>query len=61
MYLISFIDDHSKKIWIYFLIEKSEAFITFKNYNNLFEKETIAFIYYLHTNNGSEFTSHEFN
>ena len=30
-YFISFTDDYSRKIWIYFLVEKSEAFITFKN------------------------------
>ncbi|KAL6321590.1 hypothetical protein AAG906_024591 [Vitis piasezkii] len=44
-YLISFIDDYSRKVWIYFLTEKSEAFTTFKNYKNL----------------GGEFTSLEFN
>ena len=37
-YFISFIDDYSRKVWIYFLVEKSEAFTIFKNYKNLIEK-----------------------
>ncbi|WJZ87437.1 hypothetical protein VitviT2T_006816 [Vitis vinifera] len=60
-YLISFIDDYSRKVWIYFLTEKSEAFTTFKNYKNLVKKETGAFICCLRTNRGGEFTSLEFN
>ena len=43
-YFISFIDDYSHKVWIYFLVEKSEAFTIFKNYKNLVEKETGVFI-----------------
>ncbi|RVW63624.1 Retrovirus-related Pol polyprotein from transposon TNT 1-94 [Vitis vinifera] len=58
-YLI--IDDYSRKVWIYFLTEKSEAFTTFKNYKNLVEKETGAFICCLRTDRGGEFTSLEFN
>ena len=60
-YFISFIDDYSRKVWIYFLVEKSEAFTIFKNYKNLVEKETRVFIHCLRTNKGGEFTSHEFN
>ena len=37
-YFISFIDDYSRKVWIYFLAEKSKAFTIFKNYKNLIEK-----------------------
>ena len=39
-YVISFIDDYSCKVWIYFLAEKSKAFTIFKNLKNLVEKET---------------------
>ena len=59
-YFISFIDDYSRKMWIYCLAEKSEAFTIFKNYKNLVEKETGAFICCLRTDRGGEFTSHEF-
>jgi transposase InsO family protein len=60
-YLISFIDDFSRKTWVYFLVEKSEAFITFKSYKNRVEKETGSSIRGLRTDRGGEFTSQEFN
>ena len=60
-YFISFIDDYSRKVWIYFLLEKSEAFTILKNYKNLVEKETGVFIRCLRTDRGGEFISHEFN
>ena len=60
-YFISFIDDYSRKVWIYFLAEKSEAFNIFKNYKNLVEKEIRVFIRCLHTDKGGEFISHKFN
>lgn len=60
-YLISFIDDFSRKTWIYFLVEKSEALCTFKNFKSCVEKETGAYIKCLRTDRGGEFTSHDFN
>ena len=39
-YFITFIDDFSRKTWVYFLMEKSEAFSTFKSYKARVEKET---------------------
>lgn len=60
-YFITFIDDFSRKVWIYFLVEKSEAFTTFKYYKSLVEKESGAFICCLRTDRGGEFTSNEFN
>ncbi|CAL2258076.1 unnamed protein product [Prunus armeniaca] len=50
----------SRKTWVYFLIEKLEAFGTFKSYKARVEKETRAFIRSLRTDRGGEFTSHEF-
>jgi hypothetical protein len=60
-YLICFIDDFSRKIWVYFLEEKSEAFIIFKYFKSLVEKETRSCIKSLRTDRGGEFTSQEFN
>lgn len=60
-YLISFIDDYSRKTWVYFLSEKSQAFATFKIFKSLVEKEIGAYIQCLRTDRGGEFTSHEFN
>ena len=59
-YLITFIDDFSRKTWVYFLVEKSEAYATFKTYKAKVEKETGAFIRSLRTDRGGEFTSNEF-
>ncbi|KAI5316393.1 hypothetical protein L3X38_036100 [Prunus dulcis] len=59
-YLITFIDDFSRKTWVYFLVEKSEAFVVFKNYKARVEKETGAYIRALRTDRGGEFTSQEF-
>jgi hypothetical protein len=60
-YFISFIDDYSCKVWIYFLAENSQAFTVFKNYKNMVEKEARTFICCLRTDRGGEFTSLEFN
>ena len=39
-YFITFIDDLSRKTWVYFLQEKSKAFSTFQNFKALVENET---------------------
>ena len=59
-YILSFIDDLTRRTWIYFLNEKSEAFTTFQHYKVSVEKETGAFITCLRTDRGGEFTSNEF-
>lgn len=59
-YLITFTDDFSRKTWIYFLIEKSEAFAVFRNFKIHVEKETNSVIKGLRTDRGGEFTSQEF-
>lgn len=59
-YLITFIDDFSRKLWVYFLLEKSEAFVAFKRYKALVEKEANFSIKSLCTDQGGEFISREF-
>jgi transposase InsO family protein len=59
-YLISFIDDYSRKIWVYYLVEKSEALHVFKSFKTKVEKETGLCIRGLRTDRGGEFTSLEF-
>ena len=56
-----FIDDFSRKIWVYFLTNKLEAFATFKICKAKVEKESGAFIRSLRTDRGGEFTSSAFN
>lgn len=53
-------DDFSRKTWIYFLVEKSEAFTTFKLYKAKVVKEVGTPIRILRTDRGGEFTSSEF-
>jgi len=56
-YLLTFIDDFSRKTWIYFLTEKSEAFSAFKNFKIHVEKEVESLIGGLRTDRGGEFTN----
>ena len=56
-YILSFIDDFSRKIWLYFLNEKSETFSHFKRFKVLVEKEAGESIRCLRTDRGGEFTS----
>lgn len=59
-YFISFIDDFSRKAWVYFLTMKSEAFEYFKIFKRLVETETEMQIKCVRTNNGGEYTSTAF-
>nr|CAN76821.1 hypothetical protein VITISV_017285 [Vitis vinifera] len=59
-YLIIFIDDYSRKTWVSFLQEKSEAFSAFKSFKARVEKETGRSIKILRTDRGGEYCSNEF-
>ena len=59
-YLITFTDDFSRKTWLYFLVEKSEAFAVFKSFKTYVEKKTSSFLRCLRTDRGGKFTSQEF-
>lgn len=60
-YILSFIDDFSRKTWIYFLSLKSEAFTYFKSFKLMIENEARMKIGCLRSDRGGEFTSKEFN
>ena len=59
-YIFCLIDDFSRKAWIYFLAEKSEAFLMFRTFKISVEKESGCAISCLRTDRGGEFTSIEF-
>ena len=59
-YYVLFIDDHSKKTWIYFLKTKSEVFKRFQEFKALVETQTGQKIKVLRSNNGEEYTLGEF-
>ena len=60
-YMLTIIDDFSKKVWVFVLKEKSDVFPTFKEWKTMIEKQTKKQIKRLHTDNGLEFCYDEFN
>jgi transposase InsO family protein len=60
-YFILFIDEHTRMTWVFFLKEKYEAFEKFVNFQHMVENETREKVASLRIDNGSEFTSTEFN
>ena len=59
-YFLLFVDDYSRKMWVYLLKEKSDAFGMFKKYKAVVEKGTGKSIKMLRTDRGGEFCSKEF-
>ncbi|KAE8721174.1 hypothetical protein F3Y22_tig00016637pilonHSYRG00095 [Hibiscus syriacus] len=59
-YFISFIDDFSRKTWVHFLKEKSEAFEVFKKFKVMVEKATGRHIKAVRSDRGGEYTSTAF-
>ena len=59
-YYVSFIDDYSKKTWIYFLKKKDEVSGKFKEFKALIENHTNTKIKTLMSDNGGEYTSKDF-
>ncbi|KAH9764272.1 hypothetical protein KPL70_001465 [Citrus sinensis] len=59
-YFVSFIDDYSRKVWIYVLKHKSEVLGKFKEWDTLIENQTGKKIKRLRTDNGLEYCSKEF-
>ena len=60
VYYVSFIDDFSRKTWIYFMKSKDEVFNKFKEFKALIENYTEKKINIFRSDNGREFTSNEF-
>jgi transposase InsO family protein len=60
VYYLSFIDDYSRKTWIYFLKTKDEVFNKFKEFKALIENLSERKIKILRSDNGGEYTSKEF-
>ena len=57
---MSFIDDYSRKTWIYLFKENNEVFGKFKEFKALVENLTERKIKTLRSDNGGEFTLEEF-
>lgn len=59
-YFLTFIDDYTKKVFVYFLKAKSEVLDTFKRFRAFVENQMEAKIKILRTDNGGEYYPNEF-
>jgi transposase InsO family protein len=60
LYYLTFIDDYSRKTWLYLLKSKDEVFIKFQEFKAEIENLMNKKIKTLRTDNGGEYTSKEF-
>lgn len=60
IYMLLFIDDYTRKTYVYFLRNKSQTFDKFREYKAEVEKETGKSIKCLRSDNGTEFCNHVF-
>ncbi|KAH9727082.1 Integrase catalytic domain-containing protein [Citrus sinensis] len=59
-YMVTFIDDYSRRCWVYPIKKKSDVFPVFKEYKVRVELESSKKIKCLRTDNGGEYTDGEF-
>ncbi|CAL2266202.1 unnamed protein product [Prunus armeniaca] len=60
MYFLTFIDDHTRMCWVFFLQHKSQAFNIFKRFKSMVELQSGYQIKRLRSDRGGEYTSLEF-
>ena len=60
-YMLTIIDDYSRRVFPYFLKYKSDAFDAFKAWKVMVEKQTERKVKILRIDNGMEFCSYKFN
>lgn len=60
VYYLTFVDDYSRKTFIYFLQGKDELFNKFKEFKALVENLSKKKIKILRSNNGGKFTGSDF-
>ena len=59
-YYVTFIDDATRKTWVYCIQNKSDVFNTFKKWKALVENETWKKLKCLRSDNGGEYCSKDF-
>ena len=59
-YYVTFIDDHTRKVWVYLMKEKSEVFTHFQSFMAMVEKQTGKYVKCLRSDGGGEYFSNEF-
>ena len=55
VYFVTFIDDHSRKLWVYTLKTKDQVLSVFKLFQALVERETGKKLKCIRTDNGGEY------
>jgi transposase InsO family protein len=60
MYFVIFIDDFFRKVWVYFMRQKSEMFAKFKFWKVEVENQTGKKVKCLRTDNVTKYTNDEF-
>jgi transposase InsO family protein len=56
-YFVTFIDDYSRKVWVYFIKSKDQLFNVFKTFKAMVKNQTGITIKALRSDNGTEYTS----
>ncbi|KAM1176074.1 hypothetical protein ACFX2I_028356 [Malus domestica] len=59
-YMVTFIDDFSRNVWVFFMKEKSITFSNFKEFKETVEGDVGKKICCIRMDNGGEYTSNEF-
>jgi Integrase core domain/GAG-pre-integrase domain len=59
-YFVTFIDDKSRATWLYLLKSKREVYAIFQEFCNIVRNQFNTTIKTLRTDNGTEYTNHEF-
>ncbi|GAU32405.1 hypothetical protein TSUD_220940 [Trifolium subterraneum] len=59
-YFVSFVDDHSRKLWTYLIKRKSEVFDVFKKFKAMAEKQSDHKLKVLKIDGGGEYVSNAF-
>ena len=54
-FYVTFIDDFSRKVWVYFLKHKSDVFVTFKKWKAELENQTGLKVKCLRSDNGGKY------
>ena len=59
-YLVTFVDDYSRKLWVYPMQSKAETFDRFVDFHRLVERSASSVLLTLRSDNGGEYISHKF-
>eukprot|EP00253_Pinus_taeda_P023730 PITA_23730 len=59
-YYVIFVDDYSRKCWIFFMQKKDQTFTKFFDFKALFEKESVKKVTSLWSDNGVVYVSNKF-